>query len=113
MTDRKRKKGEERQDLQNVCNSIEFEDISFEHWESIETKLDLTVPVWISSDMAQHPGKVEVFYSRCESGKRKKAQTTIEWTEICEEGQKFYLRGLGDSSESKQGDLYVIIRFRK
>lgn len=102
----------ELEDLDNFCSGVEFDEMSLEDWQDVHECLDLTVPVFVDSEIGKTGGKVTVKFCRQEEDKKEKVTIDQEVPAGTKDGTCFFLVGQGDCRSGKHGDLRLIIRLK-
>lgn len=98
--------------LEEFCQSVHIEEISFESWEESHSALDLRIPFFCSLQTAALGGDHPVKFSRCIDSLRKPTTHVISFPPGIHDGQEVRVIGLGDEANGKLGDLIVIVRIK-
>ncbi|GEM_PF-6910621 len=112
--------GEEEDDLEAFCASVQYEDIPFEKWCQHNDQLDLQYPVTIYRDQLKQTFRTVIRLSRSvrktdcktEAGTREKIEHELILDYF--EGPEKVIRvcGLGDILGDEVGDLCIIVRVK-
>lgn len=100
------------QALEEFCQSVQFEEISFESWEVSHSDLDLRVPCFIALHAASQGGEQPIQFSRSINSTRKPTTHVVSFPPGTADGQEVRVLGLGDEANGKLGDLIVIVRIK-
>ena len=100
--------------LKRFCKSIKHDEISLESWESCMTALNLTVPVFLSSEEALAGADKTIKFTRThhDPPRKEPAQVVITIPPKAADGLQLKCSGLGDARCDSRGDLLVIVRIK-
>ncbi|NRA44081.1 MAG: hypothetical protein HRU09_03885 [Oligoflexales bacterium] len=99
--------------LENFCNQVELDDISFETWKQTHSNLDLLISVPMRLALLQKGGKQTISFVRtilsiCGRYKKKeKIDRQISWPKTSESLVKLRFKNEGDQAGKQKGDLIV------
>ena len=103
---------EEELELEAFCDAIEFDDISFDDWQSVAESLDLFVELEITSQEAASGTTKPLSFTRTVEQEKDSATIDVAVPAGAADGDKIVLKGSADCLENEQGDLHVTIRVR-
>lgn len=101
--------------LDQFCQTVQTEDISFESWESSHKDLDLTIPVWLTAAESAAGCERQIKFSRTihsatvSPPQRQPASCTVSIPPGRASGHKLVVKGQGDATPTQTGDLIVIV----
>lgn len=105
--------------LEEFCDAIDIEEISYERWSSRHQDLDLSVPCFLTADEARFAGSRELSFSRTirmtkgeQEEIRIQSSILVSWNANVKDGQTFQFPGKGDQKDGDTGDLKVRIRLK-
>ena len=99
--------------LDDFCNQVELDDISFETWKHAHSNLDLLISVPMDPSLLKNGGQhtvnfVRTILSSCRKYKKKeKVERQISWQKTNEKVLKLRFKNEGDQTGSQKGDLIV------
>lgn len=103
--------------LEEFCNDIELEDISFEQWAHISNNLDLLVTYKISKEELNSGGSKTISFTRKITknssnpldNKKVKVTRKISWPPSRETKINLTFMGEGDQNDHQRGNLIVTL----
>ncbi len=104
--------------LKSFCDSVDLEEISLEQWESCQSALDVTIPLFLTKAEAAAGLSRELRFSRCvresldSPPKRQPAQCLVTVPPQALDGLQLRCPRLGDTVLDRQGDLLIIVRIK-
>ena len=99
--------------LDDFCNQVEFDDISFEIWKNTHNNLDLLISVHVHLKILQQGGQQTISFVRTISSacgkykKKEKIDRQINWRKTAEKLLKLRYENEGDQAGDQKGDLIV------
>lgn len=104
--------------LDDFCDQVEFEDISFEKWKDTHNNLDLQVWISLTEEMLRTGGQQTISFVRttvsaCGKFKKKeKINRQIQWQNNRQSLMKLTFKNEGDQAGELKGDLIVHLQSR-
>jgi hypothetical protein len=104
---------EDEEALDLFCSQIPLEDMTFQDWKFSARTLDMSIPLFLSTEDLAHGGEQMVYFSRTHKKglkiQREKVTILVKWPPKSKVGDEVLFPNLGDKSGSRQGNLKFIL----
>ena len=106
-------------EIEDVCTSFAYDEITFEAWSNFDKELNLVIPVVLTKNEAEEGTTKEISWSRALVTTRMGLANFIERQRVIrviifppkiKEGWSAHLEGLGDAYDERCGSVTIIVR---